>query len=80
MPDRPRSIYVIGGRNQYLQLKTIERYDIGVDRWIEIRTQLNEIEIKENFSTIQGGHHVYIFGSNENEIQTVHDRYKKKPV
>ena len=51
LPDRPRSIYVIGGRNQYLQLTTIERYDLGVDRWVEIKTKLNDsgsFKVKSN--------------------------------
>lgn len=36
---------------------------------MDIRTQLNDMETKGDFSAAQGGHHVYIFGSTDRDIQ-----------
>ena len=42
LPERSKAIYALGGRNAYLQHRTIERYNLGEDRWVEVKTQLLE--------------------------------------
>jgi len=34
-------IYCIGGKAKFVMLKTIEKYRVVEDRWVEIKTQLN---------------------------------------
>eukprot|EP00347_Sterkiella_histriomuscorum_P014707 403359858 len=55
-------LYAIGGRGQKIVMKTIERYDINLDQWTQLKVQLNyerafgsAIVFKNRFIYIIGG-------------------------
>ncbi len=65
-----RFIYAIGGRGNKLHVefeqfkksqRTMERYDIDRDRWIELKTELNEGRYHST-ACIINERYIYVFG------------------
>ena len=54
-------IYCLGGKGKFVMFKTIEKYLIAEDRWVEIRTQLNYARYFGSCCQFQD-RYIYIFG------------------
>lgn len=61
-------IYCLGGKGKFVMFKTIEKYLIAEDRWVEIRTQLNYARYFGSCCQFQG-RFIYIFGGTSDTDQ-----------
>ena len=54
-------IYGIGGKGKFVMYKTIEKYIVSQDRWIQIKTQLNHARYFPSCCQFEEKY-IYIFG------------------
>ena len=71
-------MYAIGGKSSNIVQKTVEKYDIERDEWVELRMQLNYGRAFGS-AIVFGNRYIYILGGTTNtDCIEIIDIFKEK--